>query len=651
MRWSIRVPLLAGLAALIVILALTLTYTVQRMVTLSNNMKLGIQDMQDTNELATGISTILLKQYNLCKNYSLKANPSVKEEFISLSFSVSERYLQLEKVSSNVRELQKINELKSEHYRFETIAMGLFEARDKEDSKSTEKSLADLDEQLDSLATKLKSLNDVSIIRSNEIADEFQASLFNHAWMIGVVVAITLLGSILYFVIVRHAVLKPTGVLIDGTKKVAAGELSFDIDLSVKNELGDLAQSFNTMLDRLRKNRAEITDKTEALEKLNSEITALNETLERKVEERTKALKKSEVYLERIIYGAPVSIAIFDGDGICRDFNDAFIRFIGIENKDGIGGSVKIGETLALSDREFVIAFQGAMQGENRRTGSIGHVVFNRQRWYVHNFFPAYDVRGEVGNIILFSEDVTEQKKAWEIVQEKNKELESFVYTVSHDLKSPLFSVSGMIRMLESDLGDQKSPAQQRYMERILANIGNMEQMINDLLELSRIGSPHATLQNVALNKLLHKVWLGEKVRYGSDDVQFEVDELPEALVDDRQIAQLFSNLIGNAFKYSDTSRPLQIKISYSNEGDYHRFTVEDNGIGINPEIFPNIFDVFFRDAPKEVEGTGVGLAISKKIIENHGGKIWVESTPGLGTKFHFTLAKRPDLVVYGIRS
>jgi PAS domain S-box-containing protein len=643
LKLPIRVTLLTGSFLLLVALSAILAFTFQRVVALSIEANTAIREVQETNKLASKISAVLLRQHNLCHGYYLLSSPDTGNRFAKLSFVLSENYLQLEKTSRNLRDMQKISELKSEHYRFENIAMRLFVAKDAGRDEEAAQALSEMDSRLDSLAAGLSALSDLSVVRSDEIVEELQTSLFNYAWVMGIIVVLTMLGAVGNVILIRQTVLKPTKRLIKGTEKVASGDLDFALSLKIRNELGDLARSFDAMLERLRGNRDEILHKTEALEALNKEIVALNENLEHMVDERTKALRESELYLERIIYGAPVSIAIFDKKGICRDCNEAFLRLTAAGDRDSVIGSAEIGNTPALSDRELVIAFGGALKGENRRTDSIGHEVGTRHRWYVHNLSPTIDSEGEVINVILFSEDVTEQKLARDALQAKNKELESFVYTVSHDLKSPLFSVSGLVRMLESELGSTKTAVQQQYMGRIISNLNNMEQMINDLLELSRLGVPVANFQKLKLNEVVRAAWLGEKVRYEEKNVEVQVANLPEIYADDRQISQLFSNIIGNAFKYKHPTRTLRIDVGYFNEPDFHHFVIEDNGVGIDPKISHMIFDVFFRGDSKNVDGTGVGLSIAKKIVENHGGRIWVESEPEDGSSFHFTLAKGPD--------
>lgn len=643
MRLSIRLLMVTGFLLVPVIFVAAVTYLVQNTISLAGGVQDAAETMQTNSRLSAEVSAVMLRQYFLSQHYHLHQRQEDKEEFIELSFAVYEKFHQLEESSTGVRELQEINELKTEHFRFENLAMRLFAARDLGREEEALGTLVELNSRVESIGESLRALNEVGISRSADIASDLQGSLVGYGLVSGGIIFGAAVISVLFLFAVRRTVLTPTRELIRATERVTEGRFDTAVELKVRNELGTLARSFNLMVARLRVNRSEISEKAAALERLNSEITALNATLEQKVEERTRALAESKSFLQRIIYGSPVSIAIFDREGVCSDCNEAFLRLVGAGDKDAVVGGARLSSSPSLSDEALGIAFRGALAGESRRTNPVRHEPPGGVRWFVHNFFPTFDLEGSLHGVILFSEDVTEQKLARDRVQAKNKELESFVYTVSHDLKSPLFSVSGMVQILESEMGDAPNPALRKLMGRIVANLGHMEQMINDLLELSRVGIAGADFEPLDLGSLVRTIVLEERARCGSEGVEVEVEELPELVADERQIEQLFGNLIGNAFKYRDQSRPLVVKIFWVDEGDSYHFTVADNGVGLDPAIRDQIFDVFFRVASADVEGTGVGLAIAKKVVENHGGRMWVASEPVKGAAFHFTLLKSPD--------
>ena len=644
MRFSIRLILLTGSAALLIVLLALLIVTVQRTVDLYSRVQTAMESMQVTNQVSYEITEMLLRQYSLSQQHHLQKQIESKDQFVELNFKIYEKYIELQRTSDNINDLLEINELKQGHFKFENIAMRLFAADDLGQSTEAESALAEIDDQMDALGRKLGNLTDIGLRRSAEIAEDLRNSMVGHGMAIGAIIILTMLGSIAFAVLVRFTVLQPTKKLISGTEQVAAGNFDFRINVGVRNELGTLANSFNHMLERLRLSSEEISVKTAALENLNREITALNQTLERKVEERTRALRESELYLQRIIYGSPVSIAIFDKEGICTDCNDAFLKLIGAERRIEIIKKLHLGESPGLGDQSLRIALEGVLSGEKRRTEPVSHESFGQQRWFVHNLFPSFSLSNELERVILFSEDVTEQKLARDAIQAKNEELESFVFIVSHDLKSPIFTVAGLISMLESELGDEPTEQQRRLMGKITNNLNSMESMINDLLELSRVGLKQASFRDLDLSALVRAVELEERVRLGAEDIEVSTGDLPNLRADEQQITQLFRNLISNAIKYRKPAGKLVIRISGEEENGKCHFVINDNGIGIAEEHIDKVFDVFFRiKMDNDVEGTGVGLAIAKKVIENHGGEIWVDSVVGEGSSFHFTLMKSPD--------
>jgi PAS domain S-box-containing protein len=228
----------------------------------------------------------------------------------------------------------------------------------------------------------------------------------------------------------------------------------------------------------------------------------------------------------------------------------------------------------------------------------------------------------------------------------KNRELESFVYTISHDLKAPLVSLSGFSAALQKEIYSQLSKEGKHYLERIQANVGHMGGLIASLLELSRIGLVIGAIEEVDVAALLREIWDKLAVTLEKAGVEFRVREpLPIVRADQGRMRQVFANLIDNAIKFRSAERALRIEVGCRQEGSFYRFHVADNGIGIAPQYHEQIFAPF-RSLHPEIEGAGMGLAIVKKIVEHHGGRVWVESPSdwlragdeGTGATFYFTL-------------
>lgn len=221
-----------------------------------------------------------------------------------------------------------------------------------------------------------------------------------------------------------------------------------------------------------------------------------------------------------------------------------------------------------------------------------------------------------------------------------NKELEEFAYIASHDLQEPLRSVAGSCQLLKRRYADKLDASAIEFIDFAVAGAKRMEELINDLLSYSRVSSKAKEPTLTDMNKVLKNVL--DNLRTATTDTNATVtsDNLPVLAIDEWQVYQLFQNLIGNALKFK-SSDPPQIHIGAAFEDSRWHFSVTDNGIGIDSKYFDRIFVVFKRlHSREEYPGTGIGLASCKKIVERHGGEIWVESTVGKGTTFHFTLSQ-----------
>jgi len=237
------------------------------------------------------------------------------------------------------------------------------------------------------------------------------------------------------------------------------------------------------------------------------------------------------------------------------------------------------------------------------------------------------------------------EKKAQEL-SESNDELNTFVYTVSHDLKSPLVSLQGFSSMLKSEYGDGLDENGRMYIERIQKNSERMGTLIEDLLKLSRVGRTENNLEPVDISDVISEVTSEISVQLAEKGTKMVVmDDMPTLWCDRVMINQIFANLISNANKFmGDDNKKPTIEIGYeSNQDGVYQFYVKDNGIGIDAAYHDRIFRIFQRLDDVETEGTGVGLAIVKKMVESSGGTIWVDSAVGEGTTIYFTMPQTED--------
>ncbi len=223
----------------------------------------------------------------------------------------------------------------------------------------------------------------------------------------------------------------------------------------------------------------------------------------------------------------------------------------------------------------------------------------------------------------------------------KNDELERFAYTVSHDLKQPLRMVSSFMGLLKRKYSGELDEKAQTYIHYAVDGASRMSDSIDDLLEYSRIGRKYTTIQKVDFNKLIDEVMLNLQTDIKEKKANIEVEQLPTLSVVPIAIKKLFQNLISNALKYHSGDNPPQIVIRAEEQETSWRFAVSDNGIGIDPEHYEQIFSVFKRlHTREEYPGNGMGLSICKKIVSQHDGEIWVESEKGKGSIFYFTITK-----------
>lgn len=276
---------------------------------------------------------------------------------------------------------------------------------------------------------------------------------------------------------------------------------------------------------------------------------------------------------------------------------------------------------------------------ENRVIDAEGRV-----RWmeFVNRGF--FDSNGALLEIQAVARDVTERKQAESDLQEalsevrrSNADLEQFAYVASHDLQEPLRAVAGCVQILRKRYAGHLDPSANELIDHAVSGAKRMQSLIHDLLDYSRVATRKVELRKTDSGAALKQALNALTGAVEEAGATITNDPLPIVESNDTQLTQLFQNLIGNAIKYRSDSPPV-IHVSAKWVGEWE-FSVRDNGIGIAPEYFERVFAIFQRlHTRAEYPGTGIGLAICKKIIERHGGRIWLESEPGAGTTFFFTI-------------
>lgn len=228
-------------------------------------------------------------------------------------------------------------------------------------------------------------------------------------------------------------------------------------------------------------------------------------------------------------------------------------------------------------------------------------------------------------------------------LQRSNTELEQFAYVASHDLQEPLRKVSSFTQLLQRRYGGQLDAKADQYIDYAVDGANRMQTLINDLLNFSRVGRVHQDLEEVELEEALERSLSALSVAIEESGATITHDPLPALFADRTQLGMLWQNLIGNAVKFRRPDRAPEIHVTAAREGDLWRFTVTDNGIGIDPEYAERVFVIFQRLHTKDVySGSGIGLAMCKKIVEFHGGTIAVDPDYRDGTRITFTLDPAP---------
>ena len=273
-------------------------------------------------------------------------------------------------------------------------------------------------------------------------------------------------------------------------------------------------------------------------------------------------------------------------------------------------------------------------------------VIFERAKktepfGYVTKPFQEENLRKAIEIALLRHKAEQERKVLVKKIETVNKELRDFVYTVSHDLKEPLFSINGYVSRLSTAYEEVLDESGNGYIERIKANLGVMSNRIDEILEVVRVGMVAYNFEDNASEEIVKDVVSLHGVRIESSGIKVLIRPgLPIVVCDRNKLATVISNLVTNAIKYMGDDKQRLITIGCEKEEDSYKFFVEDTGIGIRKEYQESIFRIFNRLKDIDVEGSGVGLSIVRKIIERHKGKVWVESPINneRGTRFNITI-------------
>ena len=428
------------------------------------------------------------------------------------------------------------------------------------------------------------------------------------------ILAIGLVFIVLILLFLEGLVLSPLSQLSDSVGSIGrSSDLSRRVSLRGRDEFSNLAGTINGMLTSL--------------------------------EQSQSALHESEEKYRAFFNTSKDCVFITSKNGRWLDMNDAAVELFGYDSKDDLSMAnlPELYENPKARESHIRLIEQQGFAKDypanlRKKDGSI-----------INTLITSVAKRDENGNVIGYQgtiRDITEQKRAEEererLVNEleaKNAELDRFTCTVSHDLRSPLMTVKGFTKMLRKDLEKNNREKLEGDLEYISDAAAKMEHLLNDTLELSRIGRIVNPPEDVPFGEIVREALKQTAEQIKSSGVELSVaEEFPVVHVDRTRVEEMLVNLIVNSINYRGNQPHPRIEIGYRVAGKETVFFVKDNGIGIDESEHENVFELFFRADTSGGEGTGAGLAIVKRIIEVHGGRIWLESELDQGCTVCFTL-------------
>ncbi len=487
--------------------------------------------------------------------------------------------------------------------------------------------------------------------------DEFSATLGEGSrWLEGLIlkilfgIALTVeISGLFLTILVSRDISKGINETMRIVKKVALGDFKERAKVFSKDEIGQLATSFNQMTDDLEKN---INERKKVEQKL--------------VETKLAVSKKVEEKFRGLLETAPDAMVIVDATGKIKLINAQTEKMFGYSRNELIDQQVEILIPGRFGISEHKKHRENYFKSPNARPMGQGLDLSGKHKSGIEfpieiSLSPLMTDEGMLVSAAI--RDITERKdfekklitasielekrvdertKEFMLINKKleatNRELESFAYITSHDLKAPLRAIGSLSDWLYADYADKLDDNGKEQLQLLKKRVSKMHELIDGILNFSRIGRVDGEKQRVDINLLLKEIT--DLIQVPAHIKIVATKTLPVLNYYKTHLMQLFENLISNAVKYCDKPEGI-IEITCDDLPDMWRFRVKDNGMGIDEKYHTKIFEIFQRLRPNdETEGTGIGLTIVKKIVENAGGTINLESTPGIGTTFEFTLPK-----------
>ncbi len=465
-----------------------------------------------------------------------------------------------------------------------------------------------------SMTNQSQALNiDASQLSISFDTEAHQADDTNTYLTVSLVGTFGALLATIYLLVFRRT-LKSVTELQNGINKVSSGNLDYVIETKRQDEVSELSYAFNQM------------------------------TVNRKLAEQK--LLAASLYSRSLLEASLDPLVTISKEGKITDVNKATENVTGCSREELIGSDFSNYFTAPDEARAGYqkVFMEGLVKDYplaiRAKSGRITDVLYNASVYL--------NPQGEIQGVFAAARDVTERKameneikQTLEKLQQSNAELEQFAYVASHDLQEPLRMVASYVQLLERRYKGKLDSDADEFIGYAVDGANRMRGLIDDLLTYSRVGRLGKPFETTKLEDTLEIVLLNLKTSIAESNAVVTHDKLPTVVADGGQLVQLFQNLIGNAIKFHGKETP-RVHVSVEDKETEFLFAIRDNGIGIALEYYDRLFKIFQRlHTREEYSGSGIGLAVCKKIVERHGGRIWIESEVGKGSTIYFTLSKR----------
>ena len=401
----------------------------------------------------------------------------------------------------------------------------------------------------------------------------------------------------------------------------------YDVEIRVRLKNGEY-RWFRTRGEALHDQAGNVTRMIGAMSDIHDSKQAKSLAREQLVESERKFRELAETLPELLWVG--------DSEGRIVYYNPQWNNFTGLAEGEGLGDSwVAIIHPDEI-DHLFKTWRTSLASGQHYECEARVRRYDGAYRWFLHRAEPVRDSQRKVVKWLGTSTDIHERKLTEQALRHSNEDLEQFAYAASHDLQESLRTVSIYSQLLAHKC-DAGGPDAARFASYVVNATSRMDSLLKGILAYSRAAEPTQGPTTCDSESVVKTALHNLKEALAESNASVTHDVLPVVACSGDLLLQVFQNLLGNAIKYR-AGRPLEIHVSATHEGGWRKFSIADNGIGIKPEYVRKIFGMFKRLHRDEYPGVGIGLAICKRIVERYGGRIWVESEPGCGATFHFTL-------------